>query len=209
MARSFQPTVRRLRFILWICIAIAASGVTALLIGPEFRSPPSSLQNARSLIKARFALIDQQHRPVTEKSFSGKWLLVFFGFTNCPDVCPTALGMVSRVMDLLGTKSPKLKPLFVTLDPDRDTAEVLDEYVSVFASSIVGLTGTPMQIKEAAKSFRVYYARVTQDEAPDGYGIDHSALLYLIGPDGKFVAHFLHQQTPEEVAKAIEERMAE
>lgn len=134
-----------------------------------------------------FSLTDQTGKPVTDQTYKGKWLLVFFGFTYCPDVCPTALNQVAQVMDQLGPLADQVQPLFITVDPARDTPAVLAQYTAAFGPRIVGLTGTPEQIAAAAKAYRVYYAKV--DQGSD-YTMDHSAILYVMRPDGKYEAFF-------------------
>jgi protein SCO1/2 len=140
---------------------------------------------------------------VTDADFAGRWQLVFFGFTYCPDVCPTTLATVSAALAELGEDADQVAPLFVTVDPERDTPAAMAEYLANFDPRIVGLTGSPEQIKAAAKAFRVYYARVDKDDQPDGYTMDHSAFLYLMGPDGDYAAHFSHQDDPGEIAGGI------
>jgi protein SCO1/2 len=134
-----------------------------------------------------FSLTDQTGKPVTDQTYKGKWLLVFFGFTSCPDVCPTTLNQVAQVMDRLGPLADQVQPLFITVDPARDTPAVLAQYTAAFGPRIVGLTGTPEQIAAAAKAYRVYYAKV--DQGSD-YTMDHSAILYVMRPDGKYEAFF-------------------
>jgi protein SCO1/2 len=134
-----------------------------------------------------FALTDQTGKAVTDQTYKGKWLLVFFGFTYCPDVCPTTLNQVAQVMDRLGPLASQVQPLFITVDPARDTPPVLAQYTAAFDPRIVGLTGTPAEIAAAAKAYRVYYAKV--DQGSD-YSMDHSAILYVMRPDGRYEAFF-------------------
>ncbi len=153
-----------------------------------------------------FSLTDHNGKAVTEKDYAGKYLLVFFGYTFCPDVCPTAMQTISEAMDLLGEDGRKVQPLFISIDPERDTPAVLKEFVSNFHPSIIGLTGTPEQIAAVAKAYRVYYARArTEGEEEDDqyYLMNHSAVVYLIDPDGKFIAHFAHTDPPEQIAAKI------
>jgi protein SCO1 len=134
-----------------------------------------------------FTLTDQTGKAVTDQTYKGKWLLVFFGFTFCPDVCPTTLNQVAQVMDRLGPLASQVQPLFITIDPARDTPAVLAQYTAAFDPRIVGLTGTPEEIAAAAKAYRVYYAKV--DQGSD-YTMDHSAILYVMRPDGRYEAFF-------------------
>lgn len=155
-----------------------------------------------------FQLTDHNGNRVTEKSFSGKYLLVYFGYTYCPDVCPTGLTEISNALDLLGPVADKLQPLFITIDPARDTPEQLKEYATYFHPRLIGLTGTPAEIAAAAKTYRIYYAKVDSKEPnadPDDYTMDHSAIVYLMGPDGQFRQHFSHGTDAETMARRIKE----
>ena len=155
-----------------------------------------------------FSLTDHNGKAVTEKDYAGKYLLVFFGYTFCPDVCPTAMQTVTETMDILDEDGRKVQPLFISIDPERDTPAVLKEFVANFHPSIIGLTGTPEQIAAVAKAYRVYYARAKTEDGGDDdeyYLMNHSAVLYLIGPDGKFIAHFAHTDSPEKIAAKIRE----
>ena len=136
-----------------------------------------------------FALVDQTGRSVTDETFRGRPMLVLFGFTNCPDVCPTELQLVSAALDKLGPRADRLTTLFITLDPERDTPARLAEYVKSFNPRILGLTGTAEQVANAAKAYRVYFKKVADEKAPDGYTIDHSAIIYLMDANGAFLTH--------------------
>jgi cytochrome oxidase Cu insertion factor (SCO1/SenC/PrrC family) len=156
-----------------------------------------------ALIESEFSLIDHADKPVTDEDFEGKWQLVFFGFTYCPDVCPTTLNDASIVLEELGAEGDQLQPLFITVDPKRDTPEVMAEYVANFDPRIVGLTGSLEQIEQAAQAFRAYYAKVEQDGVPDGYTMNHSAFLYLMDPEGEYAAHFSPSDEPAAIAEEI------
>ncbi|MEK9672400.1 MAG: SCO family protein [Rhodospirillaceae bacterium] len=151
-----------------------------------------------------FSLTDHDGRPVTEKDFQGKFLIVFFGYTFCPDVCPTTLADVSAALDRLGPDAGKFQPLFITVDPARDTAPRLKEYVGHFNPRIRGLTGTEAQIKEAAKAFRAYYVKAKADGGgPNDYLMDHSSIVYVIGPEGGFKIHFSHGTDADTMAAKL------
>lgn len=149
-----------------------------------------------------FSMTDHTGKAVTEADYQGKALLVFFGFTFCPDVCPTELQTIAATMDLLGVQASRVQPLFVTIDPERDKPARLADYVALFHPSIVGLTGTPQQVAAMARAFRVYYAKVTPPGAGD-YLMDHSAFTYLLGPDGQVRGLFRPGVPPEELAEAV------
>lgn len=151
----------------------------------------------RSLVKigGPFALVDMNGKPVTEKSLLGKPTAIFFGFTYCPEVCPTTLTDITAWLKALGPDADKLNVVFVSVDPERDTPEQLRLYLSNFDPRIQGFTGTPEAVAKAAKAYRVYYQKVPQDGG--GYTIDHSSAVYLFDADGHFVAPIAYQSPPE------------
>jgi protein SCO1/2 len=155
-----------------------------------------------------FSLIDGDGHPVTDQTWRGKYLLVYFGYTFCPDVCPTTLSNVADALDKLGPKADRLQALFITIDPKRDTAPVVKQYAAAFGPRIVGLTGSPEQIAAAAKAYRVYYAEHRTGPGPDDYSMDHSSVLYLMGPDGKFITPVRADQTGPEIATALTKLMS-
>jgi cytochrome oxidase Cu insertion factor (SCO1/SenC/PrrC family) len=163
---------------------------------------PAALTVPGVSIGGSFSLTDHTGRAVTDQTFRGKYLLVFFGFTACPDACPTGLMTVSQVMDQLGPQAAKVQPLFITVDPERDTPEQMAQYVAQFDERLVGLTGTPEQIREAAGRYRVYYAKQKPKDG-DFYLVDHTAFFYLMDPAGKGVGIFRHSAKPEDLASAI------
>jgi cytochrome oxidase Cu insertion factor (SCO1/SenC/PrrC family) len=150
-------------------------------------------------------------RKVSEKDFLGKWLLVYFGYTHCPDICPTTLAEIAETLDRLGPLAADVQPLFITVDPERDTADVIGPYVKAFDSRIVGLSGTAAELAAAAKGYRVYYAKKEppgKDKAD--YLMEHSAYVYVMRPDGRYVTLFapLGGQGPDEMASRLRELMA-
>ncbi len=153
-----------------------------------------------------FALVDSQGKTVTDQTFRGRWMLVYFGYTYCPDVCPTELQAVASSLDKLGPLAAQVAPLFITIDPERDTGRTLAEYTKLFDDRLVGLTGTPAQIAAAAKAYRVYYNKVTPKDA-SAYLMDHSSFLYLMGPDGQLRMLFKQGTSGDEIADAIRTRI--
>lgn len=153
-----------------------------------------------------FTLTDDNGERVSDKTYQGKYMLVYFGYTFCPDVCPTSLG---TIVDALGRvppeKAAKIQPIMITVDPERDTLERLHEFVQAFHPDLIGLTGSEEEIAQIAKAYRVYYAKVKTEDPTIGYLIDHSAQTYLMGPDGAFLRHFSHNVDPADMAKAFEE----
>ncbi len=158
---------------------------------------------APASIGGPFTLTTHDGRVVTDQDFAGKYKLVFFGYTFCPDICPTELQTIAQAMDLMGDSGADVQPLFITIDPERDTAPVLADYVKLFHPSIIGLTGTAEQIAAVAKAYRVYYARSQGEPDPTQYLMDHSTFAYLLAPDGSFVTVFAKGSTPEQMVEAI------
>ncbi|MBN8874085.1 MAG: SCO family protein [Rhodospirillales bacterium] len=150
-----------------------------------------------------FTLENGAGKTVTDRDFRGRYVLVYFGYTFCPDVCPTTLNAVADAMDKLGPKAERVTPVFITVDPKRDTPAVVQQYAAAFGPRIVGLTGTPEQIANVAKEFRVYYAEHRTGPGPNDYTMDHSSILYLMGPDGRFIAPVRADQSGDEMAAAL------
>ena len=164
----------------------------------------ASQQQQTADIGGPFILLDSDGNNVTDADFDASYLLISFGFTSCPDVCPTALQSIGQAMDLLGQDGDRVQPLFITLDPERDTPEVVGDYAEAFHPKLIGLTGSAAQIAQAAGAYRVYYAKVPDPNDDDaGYTIDHSAFIYLMSPDGTYLTHFSHASTPEDIAAGV------
>ena len=144
---------------------------------------------------------------MSDLDYRNRYMLIFFGYTYCPDVCPTALSTVASALDKLDSgTAKKLVPIFISVDPERDTPEVMKNYVEAFGPSFQGLTGSPEAIAKVAKEFKVYAAKVKGD-SPDSYTVDHSAIFYLMGPDGRFIAHFTHGISAEELAAGLKKHI--
>jgi protein SCO1 len=141
---------------------------------------------AQATIGGPFRLVDEAGHVVTDRNFRGKYLLIYFGYTRCADVCPTTLSDIARAVDVLGSKGSEVTPVFITVDPQRDTPTVLRRFVAAISPRLVGLTGSADEIAEVEKEFHVY-VRKADAVRPNEYEIDHSALLYLISPDGRLV----------------------
>lgn len=152
-----------------------------------------------------FSLIDQFGRPVTDESFRGKYVVMVFGYTACPDVCPTTLNSVVSALALLGDKGQAVQPLFVTVDPGRDTPAVLAAFVAAFDSRLIGLTGSADQIRQVTQDYRVYVSKPATSHTDDP--VDHSAYVYVIGPDGRMLTYLKPDTAPEAMAKALERLM--
>jgi cytochrome oxidase Cu insertion factor (SCO1/SenC/PrrC family) len=153
-----------------------------------------------SLVGGPFTLQDGDGKLVTDRDFRGKYMLVYFGYTFCPDVCPTTLNEVANALEHLGPKAASLQPVFITVDPKRDTPAVVKQYTAAFIPRLIGLTGTPEQIAQVAQEYRVYYAEHRTGSGPNDYSMDHSSILYLMGPDGKFIAPIRADQSGADMA---------
>lgn len=208
-----DPTFRKrhlIRLSAWLTVLVLIMAVTVYTGLQVFNSPsrPTAGQTGRALVKSEFELVDHRGNRVTEQDFKGRWQLVFFGYTFCPDICPTTLTTMAEVLDALGDDVDQVAPLFITVDPERDTKEVVAAYVAAFHPKLIGLTGTPEQVKAAAKSFRVYYAKAEKADSPDGYLIAHSGYIYLMTPAGEYEAVFTENRNPsEELAAEIKKRL--
>lgn len=194
-------------------LRIAAASAVGLLIAAgiawwQVDNAGTTVQSSVP-IGGPFTLTDQDGRTVTDADYRGKYLLVYFGYTYCPDVCPTELGAMARAVDLLGVQGEKVQPLLISVDPERDTVAHLKEYVPLFHPRLVGLTGTPEQVKAVAKAYRVYYAKAPlKDGRPDEYMMDHSSFIYLMGPDGRFLGVYPAGTTADRLAQDLGTRIA-
>jgi protein SCO1/2 len=160
-----------------------------------------------ALVGGPFSLVNQDGKRVTEKDFLGKYMLVFFGYTYCPDVCPTELQVMTAALDAMGPEAEKIQPVFVSVDPQRDTPEVLKAYVENFGPRLVGLTGSADEIASVAKAYRVYYAKSGDKDSADAYLMDHSSIVYLMGPDGRFVKHFPYSTDAQKLSSELKETL--
>ncbi|CAK0747625.1 protein SCO1 [Azospirillaceae bacterium] len=191
-------------------------GIVSLFLGAAFLlwgiyfPPQSSSHDVLSApeIGGGFTLVASDKKVVTERQWPGKMLLLTFGYRFCPDVCPTNLQNMSAALDLLGKDVDNIQPLFVTVDPERDTPDVLADYISLFHKRFVALTGSSEQIAAAAKLFRVYYRKAKSEDTkldPTNYSVDHSAFIFLTNDRGVSLKIFRHDSTPQELASGIRE----
>lgn len=182
-----------------LCLGFTGRVAYSLIYQPELYRVP---------LGGPFALADLDGRPVSEADFAGGYLLVYFGYTYCPDLCPTELATMTQALETLERKSPaqaaRLTPLFVSLDPERDTPAALRAYMAHFHPRFRALTGSDEQIAAMAEAYNVTYRRVPTEDGQD-YLLDHTAYVFLMGPDGRYVTHF----TPQEGANAMSGRLAE
>ncbi|MBK5912128.1 hypothetical protein CCR85_11580 [Rhodothalassium salexigens] len=156
-------------------------------------------------IGGAFDLVDTSGAPVTQAALDGRYALLFFGFTHCPDVCPTELQRMTAALDRLaetGADLDRVQPVFVSVDPKRDTPDVIGDYLSLFHDRFLGLTGSAEQVAAAARAYRVYYA-IDGDPAGDDYLINHAAMIYFMGPDGHYITHFTAEDGPDAIARRV------
>ncbi len=165
---------------------------------------PASVKDLPISFGGPFTLVDHQGRERTDKDFKGRYLLVYFGYTFCPNICPTGLQTLSSALDLLGEGAARVQPLFVSVDPDRDKPEILKSFVAQFHPRLIGLTGSEKQVRDVARAYRIFRGKVVvADEPKDEYLVTHTPTTFLMGPDGKFVTLFPHDTDAEVMAKAL------
>jgi protein SCO1/2 len=180
----------------------ALAGAAVLLITtPQGGQPVQS--SGTALVGGPFSLVGADGKPVTDRDFRGRYMLIFFGFTHCPDICPAELQVIAQALEQLGDKAKNVVPIFITLDPERDTPEAMGNYVKSFGPNFVGLTGSPEAIAAAAKAYRVSYAKVENKESAGDYSVDHSALVYLMDPEGRYVTHFSYGLSADQMAEKL------
>jgi protein SCO1/2 len=190
------PTVL---IVLALLLAILAGGllwyVSDLL--PSGQSSGMSVAD----IGGPFALTDQKGMRRTDRDFHGRYVLLYFGYSYCPDVCPTTLGVMADALAKLGPRASRVVPVFVTIDPERDTPAALKKYLAAFDPNFVGLTGSLADITKVAHEYRVYFAKHKLEGG--SYALDHSSVIYLLGPDGKLVKFYDETETPDQLAKDL------
>ncbi len=184
----------RRRAVLLAPAGVLALGLAAAAAWLSLRSEPPVP------IGGPFALLDGGGRTITDQQFRGKWMLVYFGYTHCPDACPTALQDMANALDLLGDKKREVAIVFITVDPERDTPAVMKEYVGAFEAPIAALSGSVEAVAGAARAYRVYFAK---HPTKDGYDMDHTSIIYLMDKQGRFVANFTHETPPAEIAAKL------
>jgi protein SCO1/2 len=198
-------TLRRLVIGFGVATVVALAAAGGLLWYGDGKIQSSA---GEALIGGPFILTDQHGARVTEQDFAGRYMLIYFGYTYCPDVCPLSLTTMSAAVDQLPPEqAAEVVPMFITVDPARDTVEQLALYAPLFHPQLVALTGTEDEVRAAARAYRVYFH--IPDEEGDAYLVDHSTFVYLMDPDGKYVTHFGIDAAPEAMAQAISEAMSE
>jgi protein SCO1 len=185
-------------------LAALAFSLAVLAVALVLVLAPSKNSGA-SAVGGPFSLVNQDGKPVTEQDFAGRPFLVFFGFTHCPDICPTTLFQISEMLGKMGDEGRELRALFITVDPERDTPEVLKDYLSSFDDRIIGLTGDPASVEAAIRTFRGFARKVPGKDGD--YTMEHTAFVYLIGPDGNFLGTVNMARAPEEAARDIRAKL--
>lgn len=191
----------RIAFASLLGLAVAA-GIAWWQLNTASRMATSGLPG----LGGPFTLVDHTGRTVTQADFGDRLRLMYFGYTYCPDVCPTELSAMAGALDRLGPAAERVQPLFISIDPQRDTVSHMKDYVVLFHPRLVGLTGTPEQVQAAAKAYRVYYAKAPGGGADD-YLMDHSSFVYLVSPAGAVVTVFPAKTTPDAMAEGIRARL--
>ena len=198
----------RAKLILSIIGGVLLGGLAAVAVFPEVQhklfGPPGPQTSGQALIGGPFVLKDVTGKQVTDADFRGRYMLVFFGFTNCPDICPAGMQLISAALGKIGSKADKVTPIFVSVDPARDTPEKIATYVKNFDDRIVGLTGTPEEIAAIAKVYRVFDEKTPNANAPTEYGMNHTSIIYLMGPDGSYVTHFTPMTTVDAMTAKLD-----
>jgi cytochrome oxidase Cu insertion factor (SCO1/SenC/PrrC family) len=194
------PRRRTLVMAIVLLLAAVALAAASFLYRP---GPAGPLASGAALVGGPFSAINHKGEAVTEKTYQGHYRLMFFGFTFCPDVCPTELQVMAQALKQLGPDGESIVPILVTIDPARDTPDVMKSYVEAFDPRLVGLTGSPAQIAASAKAWRVFYQKVENKDRPDDYTMDHSSLIFLMDRDNRFLKHFTYATDPTALADEI------
>lgn len=189
--------------LLALLIGLAAGVMTAVLLVAVPSGAPTVRSTGKALVGGPFSLVAPSGQRVTEKSFAGRPMLVYFGFTHCPDVCPAGLQVIAAALDRIGDKSKGMTAVFITVDPERDTPELIGKYVASFHKDIVGLSGSPDDIAGVTKAYRVYARKVPIEQSPGEYNVDHSSFMYLMDRNGAYMKHFPHSVDAGELADAL------
>lgn len=185
--------------------AAVVAGAGWYLLAPGRMAPAGDAQ----LFGGPLYLIDQRGEPVTDRDFAGRYMIIYFGYTYCPDLCPMTLSAMTRALDLLpADQAERVVPIFITVDPERDTVEQLAEYAPLLHPRLVALTGSPVGVKTAAEAYRVYFKK-TDDGGAGDYLMDHSTFIYIMGPDGSYLRHLAGTASAEEVAQALAAALGE
>jgi len=200
----------RIALLISFCLTIVAGGYATWLYST--RSSPSGIVSVtgevsgKALVGGPFELLDQDGQIRRNDDFLGSYMLIYFGYTFCPDVCPTTLSDMSQAIDFLARETPEkaalVTPIFITVDPERDTVEALADYAPHFHERLVALTGSTEQVGQAGKAYRIFSQKV-EDDTASNYLMDHTSIIYLMGPEGEYLTFFPHGSSPESIAEGL------
>lgn len=215
-SRQNKSSNRKSGPVTWKSLAITFALGGGLLLGMKYFKREKEEMIERERIKSvgkpalggPFNLVDHNNKPAKSEDFLGQWVLIYFGFTHCPDICPDELEKMIEVVDEIDRIKtlPNLTPILITIDPDRDTPEAMSAYVKEFSPKLIGLTGTTSQIDQVSRAYRVYYSQGPKDEDND-YIVDHTIIMYLVGPDGQFLDYFGQNKKSSEISGSIASHM--
>jgi cytochrome oxidase Cu insertion factor (SCO1/SenC/PrrC family) len=191
---------------LLVVASLSGCGLAVAAEQPSAARMMEDLMYGPGPVGGPFTLADQTGRQRSDTEFRGKLMIVYFGYTYCPDVCPTDLMAITQALDALGPAAESVQPVFITVDPERDT-KVLADYVSAFHHSFVGLTGSPEEIRAVANSYKAFYAKVP-DERGGGYSIDHAGVIYLMGRSGEYLGFMPPQTNPDRLTEVLRKNLA-
>ena len=194
----------------WLTAKVWQSlAVGAVVVGIALAGRLALLPSGGAVFGGPFTLENSQGQTVRDSDFRGRWMLIYFGYTYCPDVCPTTLStMAHALVSLPKTDADKLVPLFISIDPDRDTPALIGDYAKAFSPALIALTGTPDQVAEAAKVYKVFYRKVAdKSNDPKAYTMDHSSLIYLMNPEGRFVTYYDDKITASALGSDLKQRL--
>ncbi|KAI5097361.1 protein SCO1-like, mitochondrial [Silurus meridionalis] len=215
-SRGNKSTEKKIGPVTWKSLAATFALGGTLLLGMKYfkkeKEEKFERERTKSLGKPSlggpFSLIDHNSKPTKSEDYLGQWVLIYFGFTHCPDICPDELEKMIEVVDEIDRIKtlPNLTPILITIDPERDTPEALTAYVKEFSLKLIGMTGTKAQIEQVSRAYRVYYSQGPKDEDND-YIVDHTIIMYLVGPDGKFVDYYGQNKKSAEISSSIASHM--
>lgn len=192
-----------------LVFALAINAATAEDAPPDQAAAEQMMDDlmyGRGTVGGPFTLTDQTGKPRSDTDFRGKLMIVYFGYTYCPDVCPTDLMAITQALDALGPAADGVQPIFITIDPERDT-KLLADYISAFHRSFVGLTGSPEEIRRVANAYKAFYVKV-QDERSGDYSIDHAGVIYLMGRNGEYLGFMPPQTNPDRLTEVLRNNLA-
>ena len=188
------------------CMSVVGGGTGISALAETVRISPVYRVNGKSLVGGPFKLTNHRGEQVTHEDFRGKYMLAYFGYTHCPDICPHELQVITEALDRLGDKAAEVQPVFITVDPERDTVDHMAKYVSHFHPKLIGLTGTEEEILVAAKAYRVLF-RKAYDPSSSDYLVDHSSVTFLMDEEGEYAAHFVLGTTVDEMVEILSKQL--